>query len=54
MSGKMNAATFEGPYKNVVQKKPKPVIREPTDAIIKVSATGICGRWEIPDYHNQN
>lgn len=28
-----------------VETRPKPVIRDPTDAIIRVKLAGICGRW---------
>ncbi len=39
----MKAVTFHGPFKVEVQEVPDPVIKEPTDVILKVSSTAICG-----------
>ncbi|KIW37492.1 uncharacterized protein PV06_10531 [Exophiala oligosperma] len=40
---KMNAVIFNGPRKIDVEKRPKPTLRDPTDAIVKVTSAGICG-----------
>ncbi len=39
----MKAVTWQGKRKVSVETVPDPEIREPTDAIIKVTSTGICG-----------
>jgi threonine dehydrogenase-like Zn-dependent dehydrogenase len=39
----MLAAVFEGNGKLVLQDRPKPVIRDENDVLIKVEGTGICG-----------
>jgi threonine dehydrogenase-like Zn-dependent dehydrogenase len=39
----MKAATWQGKRKIVVQEMPDPEIIEPTDAIIKITSTAICG-----------
>ena len=39
----MKALVYHGPGKKVWEEKPKPVIREATDAIIKILKTTICG-----------
>jgi threonine dehydrogenase-like Zn-dependent dehydrogenase len=39
----MKAVTWQGKRKLLVQEVPDPVIQQPTDAIIKVTSTGICG-----------
>lgn len=39
----MQAATWQGKRKVVVQEMPDPEIEEPTDAIIKITSTAICG-----------
>ena len=39
----MKAATWQGKRKIVVQEMPDPEIREPTDAVIKITSTAICG-----------
>lgn len=39
----MKAVTWQGKRKMTVENVPNPVIVEPTDAIIKVTSTGICG-----------
>jgi alcohol dehydrogenase len=44
-SGKttMKALVYHGPGKKAWEDKPKPVIKEPTDAIVKILKTTICG-----------
>jgi len=55
----MKAAVLNGPFTIDIEKRPKPVIAEPGDAIVKVSLAGVCGselhgyrghqktRWDI-------
>lgn len=39
----MRALTFHGPGKITLDEKPRPTLREPTDAIVKIRKTTICG-----------
>ena len=39
----MKALVFHGPGKRALEDKPKPVIKTPTDAIVKIIKTTICG-----------
>ncbi len=39
----MKALAYHGPGKRVWEDKPRPVIQEPTDAIVRVTRTTICG-----------
>jgi glutathione-independent formaldehyde dehydrogenase len=39
----MKAVTYEGQHKMAVTTEPKPKMKEPTDAILRVTTTGICG-----------
>ncbi|MCG5434395.1 glutathione-dependent formaldehyde dehydrogenase [Mycobacterium sp. MYCO198283] len=39
----MRAVTWQGKRKMSVENVPDPVIQEPTDAIVRVTSTGICG-----------
>ena len=39
----MKALTYLGPGKKELVEKPKPTIQEPTDAIIRITKTTICG-----------
>jgi glutathione-independent formaldehyde dehydrogenase len=39
----MKAVTYEGVHKMLVSNEPKPKIDLPTDAILRVTTTGICG-----------
>jgi alcohol dehydrogenase len=39
----MKALVYHGPGKKAWEEKPKPVIKEPTDAIVKILKTTICG-----------
>ncbi|KAL2858429.1 GroES-like protein [Aspergillus pseudoustus] len=39
----MDAVIFKGPFEVAVERRPKPEIIEPTDAIVKVRVSGICG-----------
>jgi len=40
----MRAVVFHGPYKVAVEERPVPKIQEPTDIIVKVTYTALCGR----------
>lgn len=39
----MKALVYHGPGKKSWEEKPKPVVKEPTDAVIKIFKTTICG-----------
>ncbi len=39
----MRAVTWQGPKHMSVEEVPDPSITEPTDAIIRVTTTGLCG-----------
>jgi alcohol dehydrogenase len=39
----MKALVYHGPGQRSWEEKPKPVIKEPTDAIVKIAKTTICG-----------
>jgi alcohol dehydrogenase len=39
----MKALVYQGPSKKAVEERPKPVIAAPTDAIVKITRTTICG-----------
>jgi len=39
----MRAVTWQGPKNMSVEEVPDPIIKEPTDAIIRVTTTGLCG-----------
>ena len=39
----MKALVYHGPGKRALEDKPKPVIKAPTDAIVKITKTTICG-----------
>src|ERR1700722_7797816 len=39
----MKALVYQGPNKISFEDKPKPVIENPTDCIVRMSATTICG-----------
>lgn len=41
----MRAVVFKGVYRVEVEDRPVPQIREPTDIIVKVRYTALCGRW---------
>ena len=40
----MRAVVFKGPYKVELEERPIPRIQEPTDIIVKVKYTALCGR----------
>ncbi len=39
----MKALVYHGPGKRSWEEKPRPALKEPTDAIVKVARTTICG-----------
>lgn len=39
----MKALVYHGPGKRALEDKPKPVIKAPTDAVVKITKTTICG-----------
>jgi alcohol dehydrogenase len=39
----MKALVYQGPGKKALEERPKPAITDPTDAIVKVTKTTICG-----------
>jgi glutathione-independent formaldehyde dehydrogenase len=39
----VKAVVYKGPYNVTVDEVPEPVIREPNDAIVKITTTNICG-----------
>jgi alcohol dehydrogenase len=39
----MKALVYHGPGKRALEDKPKPVLKTPTDAIVKITKTTICG-----------
>lgn len=39
----MKALVYHGPGKKALEERPKPEIKEPTDAIVRISKTTICG-----------
>ena len=39
----MKALVYNGPGKKALEDRPKPVLVEPTDAIVRITKTTICG-----------
>lgn len=48
----MHAVTFQAPHEVAVVEKPDPEIAAPTDAVIRVEATGVCGS-DLHIYHGR-
>jgi 2-desacetyl-2-hydroxyethyl bacteriochlorophyllide A dehydrogenase len=48
----MHAVTIQGPHEVAVVEKPDPEIQAPTDAVIRVDATGVCGS-DLHIYHGR-
>lgn len=44
MTKTMKAVIFKGPHRVAVEDRPIPGIVDPTDVVIKVSYTALCGR----------
>ena len=40
----MKAVIFKGPYKVAIEERPVPKIKEPSDIIVKVEFSALCGR----------
>ena len=43
----MKAVVFRGAYDIVVEERQRPVVKDATDAIVKVEMAGICGRYDL-------
>jgi threonine dehydrogenase-like Zn-dependent dehydrogenase len=43
----MKAVVFKGPYKVALEDRPVPKITDPTDIIVKVEYTALCGRFVL-------
>src|SRR5699024_2786038 len=39
----MKAVVYKGPFEVAVERVDDPVSRDPTDVIVKITSTGICG-----------
>ena len=39
----MKAVTWQAPRKISVEEVPDPTIQEPTDAVVRITTTGLCG-----------
>ena len=48
----MHAVTFQAPNEVAVVEKPDPELEAPTDAIVRVEATGVCGS-DLHIYHGR-
>lgn len=44
----MKAVVFKGPKKVVLEDRPIPKIQDPTDIIVKVEYTALCGSYVSP------
>jgi D-arabinose 1-dehydrogenase-like Zn-dependent alcohol dehydrogenase len=42
----MRAVVFKGVKQVALEDRPKPVIQDPTDIIVKVKYTALCGRYK--------
>ncbi len=53
----MKALVYQDPGKKTIEDRPKPEIQEPTDAIVKITKTTICGtdlhilKGDVPRSH---
>lgn len=43
----MRAVIFKGPKEVAVEERPIPKIQDPTDVIVKVGYTALCGRYVL-------
>jgi 2-desacetyl-2-hydroxyethyl bacteriochlorophyllide A dehydrogenase len=48
----MHAVTFQAPHEIALVEKPDPELEAPTDAIVRVDATGVCGS-DLHIYHGR-
>lgn len=54
-SHSMHAAVFRGPYNVAVETRPRPILLEATDAVVKVQRAAVCGRYSsIRDMASQD
>jgi alcohol dehydrogenase len=53
----MKALVYQGPGKKVLEDRPVPKVKSPTDALVKIRKTTICGtdlhilKGDVPDLH---
>ena len=47
MSKTMKAVIFKGPREVAIEERPVPKIQDPTDIIVKVGYTALCGRYVL-------
>ena len=52
MSKTMKAVVFKGTLKVEIEDRPVPTIQDPTDMIIKVRYSALCGRWVVLSKHH--
>lgn len=45
----MKAVVFKGVKEVALEDRPRPTIQDPTDVIVKVKYTALCGRYEVQD-----
>jgi threonine dehydrogenase-like Zn-dependent dehydrogenase len=43
----MKAVIFKGPKQVAIEERPVPKIQDPTDIIVKVGYTALCGRYDL-------
>src|SRR5947208_15358987 len=48
----MHAVTFQGPGEVALTEKPDPELEAPTDAVVRIEATGVCGS-DLHIYHGR-
>jgi 2-desacetyl-2-hydroxyethyl bacteriochlorophyllide A dehydrogenase len=48
----MRAVTFQAPFEVRVEERPEPQLEAPTDAVVRVDATGVCGS-DLHIYHGR-
>src|ERR671920_1319154 len=48
----MHAVTFQAPHEIALVEKPDPELEAPTDAVVRVEATGVCGS-DLHIYHGR-
>jgi 2-desacetyl-2-hydroxyethyl bacteriochlorophyllide A dehydrogenase len=48
----MHAVTFQAPHEVALVEKPDPEIGSPTDAVVRIAATGVCGS-DLHIYHGR-
>src|ERR671938_1964257 len=48
----MRAVTFQAPHEVRIEEKPEPELEAPDDAIVRITATGVCGS-DLHIYHGR-